>query len=283
MGAPGGGTSDGGMSGDQGSVAGVPRQVTPLAAVLLAPNPGPMTLDGTNTWLLRAPGHTSAVVVDPGPDLPEHLDAIAAAGPIALILLTHGHSDHSAGAAALHQRTGAPVRALDPAHRLGDEGLAAGDVVARPGLELRVLPTPGHTADSLSFLLTGADTDAAVLTGDTILGRGSTVVAHPDGRLGDYLDSLRLLRELGETTVLPGHGPELPAAGAAARHYLAHRHTRLEQVRAALAAMGVEPARADAAEVVRRVYADTDRALWLAAELSVRAQLAYLRDHPTLP
>ncbi|WP_225438092.1 MBL fold metallo-hydrolase [Candidatus Frankia nodulisporulans] len=261
----------------------MPRQVTPLAAVLLAPNPGPMTLDGTNTWLLRAPGHTGAVVVDPGPDLPEHLDAIAAAGPIALILLTHGHSDHSAGAAALHRRTGAPVRALDPAHRLGDEGLAAGDMVARPGFELRVLPTPGHTADSLSFLLTGADTDPAVLTGDTILGRGSTVVAHPDGRLGDYLESLRLLRELGETTVLPGHGPELPAAGAAARHYLAHRHARLEQVRAALAAMGVEPERADAAEVVRRVYTDTDRALWLAAELSVRAQLAYLRDHPTLP
>ncbi|WP_374216297.1 MBL fold metallo-hydrolase [Frankia sp. R82] len=270
-----------------------------------------MTLAGTNTWLLRAPGQTGVVVVDPGPDDPVHLAAVAAAGPVELILLTHGHADHSGGAVALHRHTGAPVRALDCAHRLGDEGLTAGDVIARPGFELRVLPTPGHTADSLSFLLTGDDagahdarTDAAgpdhtgtgtdrgraalagrpaVLTGDTILGQGSTVVAHPDGRLGDYLDSLRLLQELGETTVLPGHGPELPAAGTAARHYLAHRHARLAQVRAALAEAGVAPAQADAAAVVRQVYADTDRALWPAAELSVRAQLAYLREHPTLP
>jgi glyoxylase-like metal-dependent hydrolase (beta-lactamase superfamily II) len=272
-----------------------PRQVTPLAAVLLAPNPGPMTLDGTNTWLLRGPGQEGCVVVDPGPDDPGHLAAAAAAGRVELILLTHGHPDHSAGAAALHRLTNAPVRALDPTHRLGSEGLAAGDVLALLGLELRVLPTPGHTSDSLSFLLTGDErgaaptpptalaTGPAVLTGDTILGRGTTVVAHPDGRLGDYLDSLRLLRELGETTVLPGHGPELPAAGAAAEHYLAHRRTRLEQVRRALVDAGVTAAEADAADVVRRVYADTDRALWPAAELSVRAQLDYLQEHPDMP
>ncbi|MCM3924737.1 MBL fold metallo-hydrolase [Frankia sp. AiPs1] len=283
-----------------------PRQVTPLAAVLLAPNPGPMTLDGTNTWLLRAAGEQGCVVVDPGPDHAGHLAAVAAAGRVELILLTHGHADHSAGAAALHRLTGAPVRALDPAHRLGSEGLTAGDVIATAGIELRVLPTPGHTSDSLSFLLSGDErpapspladaadaADAAgsadlpagpgVLTGDTILGRGTTVVAHPDGRLGDYLDSLRLLRELGETTVLPGHGPELPAAGRAAEHYLAHRRTRLDQVRRALADAGVDAAEADPADVVRRVYADTDRALWFAAELSVRAQLDYLREHPDIP
>ncbi|WP_235608269.1 MBL fold metallo-hydrolase, partial [Frankia casuarinae] len=135
----------------------VPRQITPLAAVLLAPNPGPMTLDGTNTWILRAAGEEGCVVVDPGPDHAGHLATVAAAGRVDLILLTHGHVDHSAGAATLHDLTGAPVRALDPVFRLGSEGLTAGDVIATAGVELRVLPTPGHTADSLSFLLLGED------------------------------------------------------------------------------------------------------------------------------
>ncbi len=271
----------------------VPRQVTTLAAVLLAPNPGPMTLDGTNTWLLRAPGATGCVVVDPGPPDHRHLDAIVAAGPVEMILLTHGHIDHAAGAAPLHSRTAAPVRALDIAHRLGDEGLAEGDVIIAAGVEIRVLATPGHSGDSLSFVLTGdtggpaagghrtgvsdtSDTSAngvSVLTGDTILGRGSTVVAHPDGRLGDYLASLRRLRELGDATVLPGHGPELPAAGRACDTYLSHREARLRAVRTA-----VEAGDTTAGEIVRRVYADVDPALWPAAELSVHAQLEYLRQ-----
>ena len=243
------------------------RQVTPAAAVVLAPNPGPMTLDGTNTWVLRAPGAESCVVVDPGPLHEGHLAEVAAQGPVEVVLLTHGHADHSEGARRFAELTGAPVRALDPAHRLGEEGLGEGDVVAAGGLELRVLATPGHTSDSLSFVLPDA-----VLTGDTVLGRGTTVVAHPDGVLGDYLDSLRRLQELGDAVVLPGHGPELPSAGAAAAHYLAHREQRLEQVRAAVQA-GATTARA----VVELVYADVDRALWPAAELSVRAQLAHLR------
>ena len=247
------------------------RQVTPTARVVLAPNPGPMTLDGTNSWVLRAPGEATCVVVDPGPLLDAHLDRLVAAGPVAVILLTHGHLDHSEGAARLAERTGARVRALDPAHRLGDEGLAEGDVVAAAGLELRVLATPGHTADSLSFVL-----DDAVLTGDTVLGRGTTVVAHPDGVLGDYLRSLERLQELGERTVLPGHGPELASAGRAAERYLAHRRDRLEQVAAAVAA-GARTPRA----VVERVYAEVDRALWPAAELSVRAQLAHLGVAPS--
>ena len=212
------------------------RQVTPAAAVLLAPNPGPMTLDGTNTWVLRAPGETACVVVDPGPLVEEHLAAVAACGPVAEVLLTHGHADHSEGAARLRELTGAPVRALDPAHRLGSEGLGEGDVVAAEGLEVHVLATPGHTSDSLSFVV---PRDAAVLTGDTVLGRGTTVVAHPDGRLGPYLE---------------------------------HRRQRLDQVRGALDA-GAGTAR----EVVERVYADVDPVLWPAAELSVRAQLEYLR------
>jgi glyoxylase-like metal-dependent hydrolase (beta-lactamase superfamily II) len=137
-----------------------------------------------------------------------------------------------------------------------------------------VVATPGHTSDSLSFLLPA---DGAVLTGDTILGRGSTVVAHPDGRLGPYLESLDRLHDLAEagavTSILPGHGPVLADAMAAIEAYQEHRAERLEQVRAAVAA-GADTPRA----VVESVYADVDPALWPAAELSVRAQLDYLRD-----
>jgi glyoxylase-like metal-dependent hydrolase (beta-lactamase superfamily II) len=248
-----------------------PRQVTPLAAVVLAANPGPMTLDGTNTWLLRDDAaRRQAIVVDPGPDDGIHLDAvIEAAGAVPLILLTHGHVDHAEGARRLHERTGAPVLALDPAHRYGGEGLTEGSVVSAAGVTLQVWTTPGHTADSVSFVLP----DTAVLTGDTILGRGTTVVAHPDGVLADYLRSLHRLAGLGGITVLPGHGPELADAGAAASAYLAHREQRLDQVRAAVAAGDDTPS-----QIVASVYADVDRALWPAAELSVRAQLAYLAD-----
>ena len=244
------------------------RQVTATAAVVLAPNPGPMTLEGTNTWVLREPGHPGCIVVDPGPLHEGHLQAVAACGPVEAIVLTHGHADHSAGAARLAALTGAAVRALDPRHRYGAEGLADGDVVAAGGLELRVLATPGHSADSLSFVYPGA-----VLTGDTVLGRGTSVVAHPDGVLRDYLTSLRRLSALGDQLVLPGHGPELASAGVAASHYLEHRAQRLAQVRGALAA-GAETAD----DVVGLVYADLPPALWPAATLSVLAQLAYLRE-----
>jgi glyoxylase-like metal-dependent hydrolase (beta-lactamase superfamily II) len=249
---------------------GVLRPVTAGASVLLAENPSVMTLEGTNTWVLRGPDSTGCVVIDPGPDDETHLRRVLACGPVDQVLLTHGHPDHADGARRFADLAGGVgVRALDPALRLGSEGLAGGDVVAAAGLEIRVLATPGHTADSLCFLV-----DGAVLTGDTVLGRGSTVVAHPDGRLADYLDSLRRLAELPPgTTVLPGHGPELPDAAAAATAYLAHREQRLDQVRAALDRLGRD---ASPRQVVEAVYADVDRALWPAAEWSVRAQLEYL-------
>ncbi|MFD7442023.1 MBL fold metallo-hydrolase [Streptomyces sp. NPDC059909] len=253
---------------------------TARAVNVLAPNPSPMTLDGTNTWIVSEPDSELAVVIDPGPLDDVHLRNVVATAEkagkrIALTLLTHGHPDHAEGASRFAELTGTKVRALDPALRLGDEGLAAGNVIRVGGLELRVVPTPGHTADSLCFHLPA---DRAVLTGDTILGRGTTVVAHPDGRLGDYLDSLRRLRSLtvddGVHTVLPGHGPVLEDAQGAVEYYLAHRATRLAQVETA-----VENGHGTAAEVVAHVYADVDRSLWPAAELSVRAQLEYLREH----
>lgn len=252
------------------------RQVTPLASVLLEENPSPMTLEGTNTWLLRAPGATETVVVDPGEDDEPHLRRVAAAaGKVAVVLLTHRHHDHVGGARRFAELTGAPVRALDPSLVLGSAALGGGDVVAAAGVELRVVLTPGHTSDSVSLLLDGPDVDTAVLTGDTILGRGTTVIAHPDGALGPYLASLRTLAELPPaTTVLPGHGPELPDAAEVARAYLAHREQRLDQVRAALAEVGPD---ASARQIVETVYADVDERLWPAAELSVRAQLDHLR------
>ncbi|QDY78113.1 MBL fold metallo-hydrolase [Streptomyces qinzhouensis] len=253
---------------------------TARAVNVLAPNASAMTLDGTNTWILSEPGSGLAVVVDPGPLDETHLRRVISTAEqagqrIALTLLTHGHPDHAEGAARFAELTRTKVRALDPALRLGDEGLGAGEVIGVGGLELRVVPTPGHTADSLCFHLPA---DAAVLTGDTVLGRGTTVVAHPDGRLGDYLDSLRRLRSLtvddGVHTVLPGHGPVLEDAQGAVEFYLAHRAHRLAQVETA-----VENGHGTPGEVVAEVYADVDRSLWPAAELSVRAQLEYLRDH----
>lgn len=251
------------------------RPVTSLASVMLARNPSPMTLEGTNTWVLRAAGVEQCVVVDPGDVDEGHLRLVAGCGPVALVLLTHGHHDHAGGARRFAELTGAPVRALDRSLVLGSEALADGDVVAAAGVELRVMGTAGHTSDSLSFLLDGPDAPRAVLTGDTILGRGTTVIAHPDGALGPYLDSLRRLAQLPEATiVLPGHGPELPDASATACAYLSHREQRLEQVRAALTELGGD---ATPRQVVETVYADVDRALWPAAELSVRAQLDHLR------
>ncbi len=255
-------------------------RVTPQAWCVLAPNPGPMTLDGTNTWLLIEPAGHRAIVVDPGPDLPDHQRAVLGvlerfdARP-EVILLTHGHADHAEGARRLAELAGRiPVRALDPAHRLGPEGLAEGDRIDVGDLAVRVVGTPGHTADSLSFHLVA---DSAVLTGDTVLGRGTSFVAHPDGRLADYLNSLQRLADLAETHelthLLPGHGPALPDPALVVEAYQAHRIERLEQVRRA-----VNDGAVGAREVVARVYADVDASLWPAAELSVEAQLLYLQE-----
>ncbi len=191
---------------------------TERARCVLAPNPSPMTLDGTNTWLIAEPGSTEAIVIDPGPEDEGHLlrvrDEVAGADRrVAVIVLTHRHSDHSAGAARLAALTGAPVRAVDPAHRLGGDGLVSGDVLTDGGCELRVIATPGHTTDSVSLFLPA---DGAVLTGDTVLGRGTTVIG-TDGSLTDYLGSLRRLRALADETdlrvLLPGHGPLLGEPG----------------------------------------------------------------------
>lgn len=251
------------------------------AHCVLCPNPSPMTLDGTNTWVLAEPGSSEVIVVDPGPLDEQHLQAVLAhvAGRdarVALTLLTHGHADHAESAGRWAELTGAPVRAVGRGH----DDLAAGELLRVGGLELLVVPTPGHTADSVSFLLPA---EQVLLTGDTVLGRGTTVVAYPDGDLTSYLESLASLADLTGSgraaSIAPGHGPVVPDAAGTVEHYLAHRRERLEQVRAAVQALRAEPGSGAgdlADQVVAEVYADVPRSVWPAARLSVLAQLDYL-------
>src|SRR5699024_523045 len=183
------------------------------------------------------------------------------------------HADHTEASAALHARTGAPVRAADAAFCHDGERLRDGEIIDAGGVRIRVLATPGHTADSVSFVLDG---ESAVLTGDTILGRGTTVLIHGDASVADYLDSLDRLAALGPVRVLPGHGPVLPDLAATCTGLRAHRLERLEQVRAAAAKLG---SGASVASVTDAVYADKDPAVRFAAEASVATQLEYLREH----
>jgi glyoxylase-like metal-dependent hydrolase (beta-lactamase superfamily II) len=250
----------------------------PHVQLVRAPNPGPMTLDGTNTWVV-VDQEEGALVVDPGPAIRSHLEAILAActARLATIVLTHRHLDHSEGAAMLAQQAGCGVRAADPQFRIGPYGLDNGELLHVGALSLEVVETPGHTSDSRSLLLSEPDGVSRMITGDMVLGRGTTVITYPDGDLAAYFASLDRLEEIVRTRtvaeLLPGHGPIVTDPLPWLSFYRGHRHERLDQIRAALAA-GDRTAR----EIVARVYADVDRSVWPAAEQSVRAQLDYLRQ-----
>jgi glyoxylase-like metal-dependent hydrolase (beta-lactamase superfamily II) len=239
--------------------------------VLLCDNPGLLTLEGTNTWVLSGPGSDEMVVVDPGPDDDEHIGLVAELGTIGLVLISHKHEDHTGGIDKIVDRTGAVVRSVGSGFLRGLGGpLTDGEVIEAAGLRITVMATPGHTVDSVSFVL-----EDAVLTADTVLGRGTTVIDKEDGSLRDYLESLQRLRGLGQRTVLPGHGPDLADLEAVSDMYLAHRQERLDQVRDALRSLGED---ATARQIVEHVYTDVDEKLWDAAEWSVQAQLDYLRS-----
>jgi len=246
----------------------------PLVTRVLAPNPSPMTLDGTNTYLVGEPGSGQAVVVDPGPEDAAHLAAVEAAlavraARVVAVLVTHHHGDHAAAALPWGRHFGAPVAAATaavagPAGRL----LAAGETLRLAGTTLDVVATPGHTADHLAFRLASG----AVLVGDHVLGRGTSVVTHPQGDVLAYLESLRRVHDLGPSALYCGHGPELTTDPAAVlRFYLDHRAYREQQLLDALAAgAGSVP------ELVATVYAAVSREVWPAAAQSTRATLAKL-------
>ncbi|MCZ2859164.1 MBL fold metallo-hydrolase [Blastococcus sp. VKM Ac-2987] len=249
-------------------------ELEPLVSRVLAPNPSPMTLDGTNTYVVGAPGSGQAVVVDPGPDDPAHLAAVEAAlaaraARCVAVLVTHHHGDHADAARPWGARFGAPVAAASeavagPAGRV----LGPGERLRLAGTSIDVVPTPGHTADHLAFRLESG----AVLVGDHVLGRGTSVVTHPEGDVVAYLDSLRRVHDLGPSALYCGHGPELTEdPGAVLGYYLAHRAYREQQLVDALArgAGSVD-------ELVATVYAEVPRELWPAAAQSTRATLAKL-------
>lgn len=247
-----------------------------VVARVLAPNPDPMTLDGTNTYLVGAPTTGAVAVIDPGPRDAEHLDRVrevvaARDAEVAAVLVTHHHHDHLAAAADWAVRFGAPLHVTRPQDAAsGTSGLDAhviadGDVVRLPGCAIAAVATPGHTRDHVAYRLE----HGPLLTGDHVLGRGTSVVAHPDGDLPAYLESLRRVLELGPDALYPGHGPALHEdPDAVVRFYLDHRDFRRRQVLAALAEGPHTPR-----GLVERIYAAVDPRLWGAAEASTRALL----------
>ena len=249
-------------------------ELEPLVTRVLAPNPSPMTLDGTNTYVVGAPGSGQAFVVDPGPDDAAHLGAVEAALAVrgarcVAVLVTPHHGDHAEAAVPWGRRFGAPVGAASgavagPAGRL----LEPGERLSLAGTAVDVVPTPGHTSDHLAFRLESG----AVLVGDHVLGRGTSVVTHPEGDVLAYLESLRRVHALGPAALYCGHGPELTQdPGAVLDFYLAHRAFREQQL---LAALEQGPATVD--ELVAVVYAEVPHHLWPAAAQSTRAALAKL-------
>lgn len=242
---------------------------------VLAPNPGPMTLSGTNTYLVGAPGSGEVVCVDPGPDVPAHRDAVEEAAAardaeITAVVLTHHHRDHAEAATwaaewAVPLLAGEPGMIGAPADRLVD-----GQAVDRAGAALEAVATPGHASDHLSLQVRET---GALLTGDHVLGSGTTAVLWPDGDMGDYMASLERVAGIDAPVLYPGHGPVVDRPREVISYYIAHRREREQQILAAVDAGARTPP-----EIVERVYADTDPSLHPVAERGVRAHLAQLEQ-----
>jgi len=240
---------------------------------VVAGNPGPLTLDGTRTYLL---GRDPCVVVDPGPDLADHLDAVEVAlgaAEIAAICITHHHADHAAGAAELAVRLGAPLAALSESAALA--GLEPPEIPLSPGASfafgggrLEVIPAPGHCPDHVCFHWPQA---GALFTGDTVLGEGTSLIAPPEGDMAAYLSTLKRLARLELAVLCPGHGPLINEPREKIAEYIEHRLQREVQVLDALSA-GANTA----TEIRARVYPDLEPRLFGAAEGTVQAHLAKL-------
>src|SRR5215469_17056786 len=245
--------------------------------VILAPNPSMMTGPGTNTYVFRevsGDGSTGAcVVIDPGPETPEHLQAIAEKTwpSLSAILVTHGHPDHLEGAARLRTLTGAPILAWSrEGSPPADDTLADGAVILVGRRRLQALHTPGHRFDHLCFLL---EDSSALFAGDLVAGTGTVVIAPPEGNLADYLDSLRRLADLDLKLIFPAHGPAITQPHALLQQYISHRNQRELQV---LSGLADGPATLDA--LVEHIYSDVDPKLHGMAALSLTAHLYKLES-----
>jgi glyoxylase-like metal-dependent hydrolase (beta-lactamase superfamily II) len=259
-------------------------QVSPLIRRVVANNPGPFTYLGTGTYIV---GRGEVAVIDPGPDLPEHLDAILAAiegETVAAILVTHNHADHSPLADPLAKITGAPTYGcpltsrpvedevkMEADHDVGfvaQISTCAGGRIAGPGWTFEAIPTPGHTSNHVCYAL---NEENALFSGDHVMGWSTTVVTPPDGDMGQYLASLRLVRSRGFATIWPTHGPPITDVDPFLAEYEAHRMERERQV---LDQLAKGPARV--ADMVPIVYAAVDRRLYPAAARSMLAHLILL-------
>jgi len=241
-----------------------------------AANPSPMTLSGTNTYLIDV-GEGAAIVVDPGPLLESHLEAIVAAAQAArlkliAILVTHGHPDHAPAAAPLAQRTGAPVWAHAHARFPHERDLSDRERLTFAGAALRVIDAPGHTFDHLVFWL---EDEGALFTGDTVLGEGTTVIAPPGGAMRPYQQTLhRLLREFGgAASILGGHGEPVLDPRERLKYYITHREEREREL-----LIHLERGAATLPALVESIYARYDRRLWPAAARQLLAHLQALEE-----
>ncbi len=251
--------------------AGVVTEVSPLVRRIVAPNPSRMTGPGTNTYLV---GRDEVTVIDPGPDIESHLDAIEAAGAGAIrwIVCTHTHPDHWPGAPELAKRTSAPVLAW------GNRGGLKVDQRIRDGFELptdeytlRAVHTPGHASNHLCYLL--AD-ESLLFSGDHIMEGSTVVIRPPDGDMGAYLESLRKVRALGLRAIAPGHGLVIGEPDARIDWYLSHRLEREAQLHSVLVELGS----ARISEIVRIAYAEVHPDLVPMARHSAHAHLRKLAD-----
>lgn len=257
------------------------RPVTPSASVILCPNPGYSSLEGTNSWVIRAPEDSRSIVIDPGPEDEGHLNVLnARGGEVGLILLTHRHHDHADGATRFRQLTGAPIRAFDPTYCEKAEEIIDGEIITIDGVtpQIEVVATPGHTRDSVSFFIWSGTPHESVLegivTGDTIAGRHTTMISETDGDLGSYLDSLAILEERGkDVPLLPGHGPDGTDVSWFARKYIDRREQRLAQIRQVWADQGKDLSMKD---LIDAIYDDVDPVLRGAAEQSTHVAIRYL-------
>ena len=233
-----------------------------------ASNPGPFSLTGTNSWVV---GRDPAWLVDPGPALGEHLEALTAElearGGLGGLALTHDHTDHAEGVPALRERF--PRTPVGAARGPIDVRLADGDVFG----PLRTVATPGHAPDHLVFV-----SGEIGFTGDAVLGEGSVFIAPDPGALSGYLDALEGLRELELALLCPGHGPIVRDPAAKLGEYIAHR---LDRERRLLVALGA--GKRSVVELLDAVWGDAPAALRPAATVTLAAHLDKLADEGRLP